>query len=175
LIKLSYDANITQVRNELLVKYGLKTNTNTDVENQINTDISTFGLNYFVIATIVTILIAIFYGFITARNIYTERVRIIESEYQIGAKKRQIWASFTIELMLIIAIPLALSFGATIPILNRVSGPLLNIPQIFLKFKPWLPWWLTLIIVLLCYVTLTGGWLMEMIPSVRRYRPIKQE
>lgn len=175
LIKLSYEANVTQVRNELLVKYGLKTNTNTDVENQINADISSFGLNYFTIATVVTILVAIFYGFITARNIYTERVRIIESEYQIGAKKRQIWVSFTIELMLIIIIPLALSFAATIPILNNVSGQLLNVSQIFLKFKPWLPWWLTIIVILLCYVTLTSGWLMEMIPSVRRYRPIKQE
>jgi len=175
LIKLSNDANVTQISNELLVKYGLRTNTNTDVENLINSDISAFGLNYFIIASIVTVLIAIFYGFITARNIYTERLRIIEAEYQIGAKKQQIWAGFTIELIFIIVIPLALSFGATIPILNRVSGPLLNVQQVFLKFKPWLPWWLTIIIILLCYVTLTGGWLMEMIPLVRRYRPIKQE
>ncbi len=175
LIKLSTDANVTQVRNDLMTNYGLPTYTSEEMETQIKADVSTFGLNYFTIATIVTILIAIFYGFITARNIYNERLRIIESEYQIGAKKRQIWAGFTIELILIIIIPLALSFAATIPILNSVSGPLLNVQQYYIKFQPWLPWWLTVIIILLCYVTLTGGWLMEMIPSVRKYRPIKQE
>lgn len=175
LIKLSTDANVTQIRYDLMSKYGLLTQTSGEIETLIKANISTFGLNYFTIATIFTILIAIFYGFITARNIYNERVRIIESEYQIGAKKRQIWAGFTIELILIIIIPLALSFAATIPILNNVSGPLLNVHQHFLKFKPWLPWWLIIIIVLLCYVTLIGGWLMEMIPLVRKYRPIKQE
>ncbi|MCK5045209.1 MAG: ABC transporter permease [Candidatus Heimdallarchaeota archaeon] len=175
LIKLSTGANVTQVRYDLISKYGLLTQTSGEVETLIKANISTFGLNYFTIATIVTIVIAIFYGFITARNIYNERLRIIESEYQIGAKKRQIWVGFTIELILIIIIPLVLSFAATIPILNSVSGPLLNVHQVYLKFIPWLPWWLTIIIVLLCYVTLVGGWLLEMIPSVRKYRPIKQE
>ncbi len=175
LIKLSTNANVTQIRYDLMSKYGLLTQTSGEIETLINANISTFGLNYFTIATIFTILITIFYGFITARNIYNERLRIIESEYQIGAKKRQIWAGFTIELILIIIIPLALSFAATIPILNNVSGPLLNVQQHFLKFKPWLPWWLTIIIILLCYVTLVGGWLLEMIPLVRKYRPIKQE
>ena len=175
LLKLSNDANITQVRTDLMTNYGLPAYTSEEVETQIKADISTFGLNYFTIATIVTIFIAIFYGFITARNIYNERLRIIESEYQIGAKKRQIWAGFTVELILIIIIPLALSFAVTIPILNSVSASLLDVQQIYLKFKPWLPWWLTIIIILLCYMTLVGGWLMEMIPSVRKYRPIKQE
>lgn len=175
LIKLATGANITQVRNDLASNYGLFTFESGEIETLIRAHISTFGLNYFTIASIVTILIAIFYGFITARNIYNERLRIIESEYQIGAKKRQIWAGFTIELILIIIIPLALSFAATIPILNSVSGPLLDVQQTFLKFTPWLPWWLMIIIILLCYVTLVGGWLLEMIPLVRKYRPIKQE
>jgi hypothetical protein len=175
LVKLSTGANVTQVRLDLVTNYGLLAYTSEDMETQIKANISTFGLNYFTIATIVTILIAIFYGFITARNIYNERLRIIESEYQIGAKKRQIWAGFTIELILIIILPLALSFAATIPILNSVSGPLLNVQQYYSKFQPWLPWWLTIIIILLCYATLTGGWLIQMIPLVRKYRPIKQE
>jgi len=175
LMKLESGANVTQIRYEIMDNYGLPTFTCEDYKEQIVANIGTFGLNYFTVATIITVIIAVFYGFITARNIYNERLRIIESEYQIGAKKTQIWVGFTIELLLIIILPLALSFAATIPILKSVSGPLLNIQEFYANFIPWLPWWLMIIIILLCYVTLTGGWLLEMIPLVSKYRPIKQE
>ncbi len=175
LMKLAPGANVTQIKSDIMLNFGLPTLTSEDFERNIEANVSTFGLNYFIVATIITVLIAIFYGFITARNIYNERLRIIESEYQIGAKKTQIWLGFTIELLLIIILPLALSFAATIPILNTVSGPLLNIQEFYVEFAPWLPWWLMIIIILICYLTLTGGWLLEMIPLVSKYRPIKQE
>jgi ABC-type antimicrobial peptide transport system permease subunit len=175
LMKLEPGANVTQIKYDIISNFGLPTFSSDDYKVDIEASVSTFGLNYFTVASIITILIGIFYGFITARNIYNERLRIIESEYQIGAKKTQIWIGFTIELLLIIILPLALSFAATIPLLNSVSAPLLNIQEFYARFTPWLPWWLIFIIILLCYATLTGGWLLEMIPLVSKYRPIKQE
>ena len=55
------------------------------------------------------------------------------------------------------------------------TGLIINIQQHFSKFDPWFPWWFAIIIVLAICALITGGWLIEMITQLKRYRPIKQE
>ncbi len=175
LIKTSSNAKITKIRDELYRDYGLNTKISSETTEEINADLSIYCIYFFLVGAIISIIATAFFGFITARNIYYRRLRIIESEYQIGAKRNQIWGGFTLELIFIILIPIMLSFGLTIPLLNYVSGFIINMQQSYIKFKPWLPWWFVIILILVICATITSGWLVEIIILMRRYRPIKQE
>jgi len=175
MIKTTPNANYTYIKQELFLNLGLQAITPSEYQETLDDYVSNFGKNYFIFASVITVIITIFYGYITARNNYYQRIRVIESEYQIGAKKRQIWSSFTIELLFILLMPIVLSFGVTIPILRNVIPYLLVIQNEYIRFAPWLPWWIILIIIVLSYGLILGGWLLEIIPQVRKYRPIKQE
>jgi len=175
LMKTTQDANITRIKEELLNNYDLIAKTKDDAEQEIREEISSFGTTFLVIATLLTVFSVLFYGFITARNIYYQRVRIVESQYQVGAKRNQIIISFTLEFLLIIFLPIMIGMLLTYPLVKFLPPYLLNIQQEHFRFSPWLPWWLVLLLILFGYMIIIGGWLMEMIPLVRSYRPIKQE
>ncbi|NHJ05294.1 MAG: ABC transporter permease [Candidatus Heimdallarchaeota archaeon] len=175
LIKTTENANITKIREVIEDEYRLKTDTSEEIAEKLYTKVSQFEKTLLIIVTIITILATIFFGIITAQNIYYQRLRIIESEYQIGAKRYQMWGSFTIELLFIIILPLLASMAITIPLLYYVGGTLLNIEQVYVKFTPWLPWWLVIMIIAFGLFIITGSWLIEITRLVRRYRPIKQE
>ena len=175
LIQTTETANITKIREDIAIGFGLPTKTSEDVAEDLERNISVFEKNFLVLVTIVTILATMFFGIITAQNIYYQRLRIIESEYQIGAKRYQIWGSFTIELVFIVLLPILISMAITVPILYVAGGVLLNLEQTYVRFKPWLPWWIIISIILFTLVILVSSWLLEIIILVRKYRPIKQE
>jgi len=175
LIKTTENANITKIREVIEDEYRLETDTSEELAERLYSKVSQFEKTLLIIVTIITILATIFFGIITAQNIYYQRLRIIESEYQIGAKRYQMWGSFTIELLFIIILPLLASMAITIPLLYYVGGILLNLEQFYVKFTPWLPWWLVIMIIAFGLFIITGSWLIEIIRLVHRYRPIKQE
>ncbi|NHJ47418.1 MAG: ABC transporter permease [Asgard group archaeon] len=174
LIRTASDANLTYVKDEIS-NYGLSMLISSDVEQSKFDELNDFNITLLIVGSIISIAAAIFFGYITARNLYYQRVRIIESEYQIGAKRKQIWSSFTIELLFIILVPILLSFAITLPILNNTSSLILSIQETYSVFKPWFPVWIFIPIVLLIISTILGGWLPSIIYLVRKYRPIKQE
>jgi len=175
LIKTTPDANITYIKEQLSLGYGLYAISFDEFEEDLNNQVNHFGLNYFKIATILAIIASMFFGYITARNIYHQRLRIIESQYQIGAKRNQIWFSYTIELIVTIFIPLIIGLGVTQPILKYSTPFMMNLQTNYYNFHPWFPWWLFIIIFIMGYVIFISGWLLEIIPLVKKYRPIKQE
>ncbi|HUT80134.1 MAG TPA: ABC transporter permease [Candidatus Bathyarchaeia archaeon] len=175
LLKTTTNANITYIREVLADNYGLEVITGTEVEQQLNEQVNYFGISYFAIATVVALIASMFFGYITARNIYHQRLRIIESQYQIGAKRNQIWLSYTIELLFIIILPLVVGLATAIPLLKAIMPFILNLDTDYYKFSPWVPWWIILIIFSFGYIVITSGWLLEIIPLVKKYRPIKQE
>ncbi|MBN1329206.1 MAG: FtsX-like permease family protein [Candidatus Heimdallarchaeota archaeon] len=175
LIKTATNANITYIKDVLGDNFGFETFTGYEIEQMLNEKVNYFGLYFFKISTAMALLASMFFGYITARNIYHQRLRIIESQYQIGAKRNQIWLSYTIELLFIIILPLVIGLGATIPLLKAIMPFIFNLNTIYYRFNPWIPWWIILIILGLGYFVMTSGWLLEIIPLVRKYRPIKQE
>jgi len=137
--------------------------------------INKFSAGFFVVITIIASFMLLLFGFLTARNIATQRLRIIDSEYQVGAKNYQIWGNFSIEFFLVVFIPLIISMLIASILLYDVFSFLLDIPQNFKEFVPWLPVWLMGLILLFCLTVVFCGWLLEMINRVNKYKPVRQE
>lgn len=174
LINAEHDANLTKIKNEIK-GFSYEAKTIDDVMIDLDKSVSHYARILLIISTIITLLAISFFGFISAINIYRQRLRIIESEFQIGAQRRQIWGSFTLEVLLVIPIPIAISMAIGIPAINYLSGSVLNATEIFKKFVPWIPWWIILIVIAIGIITLVSSWLLKMIPLVKSYKPIKQE
>ncbi len=175
LINAKQDANLTKIKNEISKDFSYTAKTIDDVSNDLDKKVSQYAQVFLIITSIITLLAVFFFGFISAINIYRQRLRIIESEFQIGAQRRQIWGSFTLEVLLVIPIPIAISMAIGIPIINLLSASVLNITEGFVKFVPWMPWWIILVIIATGIIALVSSWLLKIIPLVKSYKPIKQE
>ncbi len=175
LIKTDTTANKTRIQEELSNEFGYKSITPEQIQQVITERINKFANVFLLITAILTSLAIILFGTVNAISIYKQRLRIIEREIQIGAKRRLIWGNFTIELMLIVLLPMIISIGVAIPIINAFSGYLLNITEVYIKFTPWQPWWVLLLIAIGGLVLLAIGWFVGLIPLINNYRPIKQE
>ncbi len=175
LIKTESNANTTKIKEEIFTKFGYIAYTREDKEQIILENINNFANTFLFVSTIVTTIAIFLFGSINAINIYKQRLRIIESETQIGAKRRLIWGNFTIELVLVVLFPLIVSMGIAIPIINNFSSFILNIAEVYKKFVPWQPWWLIISSAIVVMIVLFIGWFTRIIPLVKSYRPIKQE
>ncbi|MHA1555924.1 MAG: hypothetical protein ACTSPM_03220 [Candidatus Heimdallarchaeota archaeon] len=175
LIKTDVTANKTRIQEELSNQFGYKSITPEQMQQAITERINKFAKAFLVVTSILTLLAIFLFGTVNAVSIYKERLRIIEREIQIGAKRQFVWSNFTIELVVIILIPLIISIGIAIPIINVFSSYLLNITEVYKKFIPWQPWWLLLLVAISGLVILTIGWLVRLIPLINNYKPIKQE
>ncbi|HUU78666.1 MAG TPA: ABC transporter permease [candidate division Zixibacteria bacterium] len=176
LAKIYQTANKTAIIEEIKnLPFSLSVVTYEEELNSLQLGVNEFRVAFFTVVTIIALFALLFFGFLSARNIYTQRLRIIESEYQVGAKRFQIWGNFSIEFSLVVFIPLLISMLLTSIILHEVFGFLLEIPQTFKKFVPWLPVWLMGLIILFCITVVFCGWLLEMMNRVNKYRPTRQE
>ncbi|MHA1221446.1 MAG: hypothetical protein ACTSQB_06910, partial [Candidatus Heimdallarchaeota archaeon] len=175
LIKTTEGANKTKITEEIFTNLGLKAFTKETQEQGILEQINGFANTLFIISSIITAFAILLFGGINAINVYRQRLRIIESETQIGAKRRLIWGNFTIEVIFVILIPLVISMGIAVPIINGFSSTILNITESYVKFSAWQPWWLLILVAIGGMVILLLGWFARMIPLVKGYRPIKQE
>lgn len=177
LTKISPTANITAIDEAIEdLPFSLSVKTYEEELNSLQLgEINEFKETFLIIITIMTSLAIFLFGFLTARNIYTQRLRIIESDYQVGAKNYQIWGNFSIELLLVILIPLFVSMTIASILLYEIYCLLFDIPQIFKEFIPWLPAWLIVLILLFCLIVVFCGWLPKMITRINKYKPARQE
>ncbi len=175
LIKTDTIANKTRIQEELSNQFGYNSITPEQMQQTITERINKFANEFLIVSSILTPLAIFLFGTVNAMSIYKQRLRIIERKIQIGAKRQFVWGNFTIELVIIILIPLIISIGIAIPIINMFSSYLLNITEVYKKFIPWQPWWLLLLVAIGGLVILTIGWLIRLIPLINNYRPIKQE
>ncbi|MBN1328603.1 MAG: ABC transporter permease [Candidatus Heimdallarchaeota archaeon] len=175
LIKTEATANKTSIQEELSNQFGYKSITPEQIYEINSENINRFTKVFLIISSIIISLAVILFGMVNARNIYKQRLRIIESEIQIGAKRRFVWGNLTIELILIALIPMVISMGIAVPIIKIFSSYLLNITEDYVKFIPWQPWWLPLLVAMGGFSLLIIGWFAGLIPLVNSYKPIKQE
>lgn len=176
LVNISPDANQTAIITEIEnVSSSLAVETFEERLQILQLSINDFQQSFFIIIMILASILLIFFGFVTAKDIYSQRLRITESKYNSGAKRSQIWGNFSIEFLVIISVPVFLSMLLTSILSYTVLGSLLGLPQVYKVFVPWLPWWLMGVIILMCVLVAFCGWLFEMIRHVNRYQPVKQE
>ena len=146
-----------------------------NINNNLYLSISPFSNNILIITSVLMIFSLLFVGFFSAREIYMDRVRIIESFYRVGANRTQIWGSFTIELIFTAILPIILSSFVYLPFYKVLGVSFLNISEYYHTFQTWKPAWLLVLTVLIGLISITVGWIVGLIPLVRSYKPIKQE
>jgi len=175
LLKIDDTANITSLQSILTENYKLKSYTKEQMTNLFLEDINSYKIIFLIILSALISLLTIFLGILTARSTYLERMRIIDSIYQIGARKNQIWQIFTIEFLMVIILPTIFSMGLITVLLYTVLGFLFNVPMDYKKFIPWLPLWLIISIGLLVITLISIGWMLKITNDVKNYHPLKYE
>lgn len=176
LVRTTSTANNTLIANEIKnLPYDIHVTTFEDELSALNLTMNKFAFDFLIVVTIITFILVIFYGFLTARNIYKQKMRIVETEYNVGARKYQILFNFSIELLLALIVPLVISIITSSTLLYTVYDYFFSIPQSYKKFVPWLPVWFIVLILLFCLVSISIGWLLELWNQFHRYRPARQE
>jgi predicted lysophospholipase L1 biosynthesis ABC-type transport system permease subunit len=95
--------------------------------------------------------------------------------YRVGAVRGQILGIFTFEYFLVISLPLLITVFASLPLFGFVADFFLESQSFYQPFVPGVPIWTIILIIIGGLVISMLGWLLAMIPSLYRYRPIKQE
>ncbi len=176
LVRTTSTANNTLIANEIKnLPYDIHVTTFEDELSALKLPMNKFAFAFLIVVTIISFSLVIFYGFLTARNIYKQKMRIVETEYTVGARKHQILLNFSIELFLALIVPLVISIITSSTLLYTIYDYLFGIPQTYKKFVPWLPVWFIALILLFCLVSISIGWLLELWNQFHRYRPARQE
>ncbi len=175
LIKTADGANITAIKEEITSKYQLTAYTLEDFQISVNSTMNLLGLKLFSIISIITIALATIYGWFKAVNIYKERQPVIEILIQNGAKRWFIVSNFTIELILVIPIPIIFSLGIAIPYLNNFGDFMMNVVTNHIDFTIWYPWWIFILTGLFVLITTLIGWWISSTYFVKSYKLHKIE
>ncbi|MFW9921794.1 MAG: hypothetical protein ACFFDW_00705 [Candidatus Thorarchaeota archaeon] len=176
LVKINSTANKTSIVKMIEdLSYPIQVSTFDDELNALKLQQNKFTLVFTMIITIISFGLISLYGILTGMNIYKQKMRIIESEYNVGAQKHQIWLNFSIEVILATIIPTFISVMLSSILLYSVYDIFLGIPQIYKNFVPWLPVWFIILIILFCLVALMSGWLPGMWIQFQKYKPVRQE
>jgi len=149
--------------------------TEEDINANLYLSISSFSNSLLILTTIMTVFTLIFVGYFSAREVYLDRVRIIESFYRVGANRRQIWGSFTLELLFTAVLPIIISSFVYLPFYKVLGTNFLNVQEKFYYMQIWHPAWILILTLVVGLIAISSGWLLGIIPLVRSYKPIKQE
>ncbi|NHJ46926.1 MAG: FtsX-like permease family protein, partial [Asgard group archaeon] len=154
---------------------GYETTTYNEVYLDLIDDVKVFAKNNLRFFSLLSSLILVFIGFYTGVTIYEERKRIMDSLYRSGAVRHQILGFFTLENIMVNLFPILITMLSVLPLLKLVSTFFLGLQNLYFPFKPGIPWWLILLLVLLGIGLSLIGWLVAIAPAIYRYRPVKQE
>ncbi|TFF90858.1 MAG: ABC transporter permease [Promethearchaeota archaeon] len=175
LLKISPNANVSQIKKEIKNEYGLTMTSRKEVISSLWSTVNVFGLYLMVFNSAITIFVIFIFAFTSAQTIFKDRLKIIESLYRIGAKREQLWKSFTIEIVLLISIPLIISILIGIFLLPLIGKIFINQHQVYSLFKPVLKWWTIPLFYFVTYLIIMSGWFLSIIPQVKKYHLLKQK
>ncbi|HUU78002.1 MAG TPA: FtsX-like permease family protein [candidate division Zixibacteria bacterium] len=146
-----------------------------ELYDKLNSEINPFPMKNLTLYIFLIFAVIIFVGYFTGLKTYQERVRVVEALYRSGATREQILGFFAIECSLINFIPLLISMLLSLPLIRIVAIYSLGIQEDYFHYKPGIPVWLFILILLAGLLVSVLGWLVAMIPQIRGYRPVKQE
>ena len=146
-----------------------------DMRTELYLEIDNFSkYNIYFYAFLISILI-IFVGYFTGLKAFDERIKVVEILYRVGSERRKMLGIFMIENSLINALPLIFAMFVSLPLIRIVEIYAFGVKEIFYKFKPGIPVWLFILMILLGLLGSALGWIIGMLPQLLRYKPVKQE
>ncbi|MBN1328605.1 MAG: hypothetical protein JXA54_03940 [Candidatus Heimdallarchaeota archaeon] len=175
LIKAVEGANISAIKEELTSKYELTAFTLEDLKSTIGNNLNSLGLTLFIVITILSIVAIVIYGSLKSINIYKERQRLMMIFVQNGARRWFIISSFTLELVLVIFVPIIISIGITAPYLNNFGEFMVNLLTNYKTFKVWFPWWIFIGTGIISLFSVIIGWWTSLSLNIKSYRAYKTE
>ena len=119
-------------------------------------------------------VLAGFFGLVEAYNFYQRRIRVVEAEYRLGVQREKICWGFTLELLIIVFMPIILSAFIGLLFLKFMNG-FIYLDHPYSAFKPIVGWFQLATTCFLELLAILAGWLIGISLKVRNYQPIKQE
>ncbi|HUT82833.1 MAG TPA: FtsX-like permease family protein [Candidatus Bathyarchaeia archaeon] len=174
LIKAVNESSIPIIQTKLQ-QQNIKAISFSELFDQMNLNIDVFSQNNLLFYAVLSILTLFFVGYFTGLRIFEERGKIIESLYRVGAIRGQILRFFTLEYILINLLPMTIMILLTLPLLRFVAKYFLGYNEYYSPYKPNVPGWIILVVILGGLLVTTIGWLFALIPSIYKYRLVKQE
>ncbi|TFF90857.1 MAG: hypothetical protein EU548_00885 [Promethearchaeota archaeon] len=166
---------IDSFASELSTDYDLTVLTSLKAKQQFDNLQNRFLVIFLIISSFITIIILVLFGYITAYDIFQERLHLIAAEYRLGAKRSQIYWGFTLELFTQIILPAFLSAILGLLSLRLIGSLFLVQDQAFNQFEPWLPLWIVLFCGCIIFISISGGWFLDLIPQMKKFKILKQE
>jgi hypothetical protein len=174
LIKTTNESSIQYV-NEQLDNLSLNTMTMEEYFDEYYSKIELFPKNNLFFFAFIAAFTLLFIGYFTGMKIFDDRIRIIESFYRIGAERGRILGLFTLELFFVNILPITIAMLASIPFVRFLAIYYLGVQEFYIPFTLGMPGWLFVVIILGGIAVSILGWLFAIVPSLYRYRPVKQE
>ncbi len=175
LMKISAEEEIQPIKEDLKETYQLQFTLDEENTRPALDTYNNFILLLLQITTALTVFVLVFYSLFTSKIIFQQRMKIVETQYRLGANRKQIWWGFTIEILLITIIPISISIGLATTVLQLVDKYLVVKLFVYNQFALCVPWWLLVIITLMEFLAINGIWSIALIRPINQYRPIKQE
>lgn len=167
--------SVARIIQTKLAEQNITATTYDDMFDQLNAEIQEFQKNNLLFFVFLSAFTMIFVGYFTGRKIYAERGRIIESSYRVGAERNQILGFFTLEHVLINTLPIITTLLISLPLIRYISLYYVGIQEVYYPYKPGIPFWIILLVILGGIAVSLIGWLIALVPLIYKYRPIQQE
>lgn len=174
LIKLNDGVNITDIQSQIYNEFGINAKSIDEIRKSSLNNLADFNVILVIISSIFSILILFFNGFVVGQDIYQQRLRNIEADYRLGATKKQILFEYSLEITLIVFLPMIFAILLGV-ITSQYYHIFLNIEINYLNFKSWIPWWVVILIFILSFTSIFLGWYSNIYYNIRDYKPTKQE
>lgn len=158
-----------------LEQLNLTVSTIEDIIEDLNTNINEFSVDNLYFFVIMSSFAVLFVGYFTGLTIYQERNRIIDSMYRTGALRVQLLGFFTLEYFMSNFLPMLITILCSLPLIRIIAIYLLEVREVYYPFKPNIPIWLIIVILVSGILFSSIGWLIALVPAIYRYRPTKQE
>jgi len=174
LINVVNESSIPLVQ-EKLQNLSIEAHSYDELQVAMTEDLITFPIDNILIFAILSAVTIIFVSYFTGLKIFEERGRILESLYRVGAVRGQVLGIFTFEYFLVITLPLLITVFASLPLFGFIADFFLESQNIYQPYAPAVPAWMIVLIIIGGIIISMLGWLLAMVPSIYRYRPVKQE
>ncbi len=167
--------NNAEIQKYLLDNYDLNTKVSSDTLNELNVFNTNFREYFLIILVILIAILLLLLGFISSSNTFQNNIQSIEASYRVGATKRQLFVSYSLELQMVILFPLLISVIGGFFLQKALSSFLYNSLITYKPIELWIPIWLIGVILSVEYVSLMLGWSLKFSYDLKSYQPIRQE
>ncbi|NPE09220.1 MAG: hypothetical protein GNW80_13120 [Asgard group archaeon] len=174
LLKIEDNANLTTTKEQIYQETNLNAFDKEHFAEQINFPFIFWKQNIAILNIILSIMILCMFCYFLARNVYLQRIKIIESSTRVGAAKSQLLLSFLFEFIVASFVPILISIGVGLGLLAILMPMLFDFPAPYANFS-WGRNWLYIFLIFPLELPLLLTYFIGLFPQIRNYKPIKEE